>query len=132
MHTKSRKKVIVAGLATVALMLLALAWYQSTPLFACEDRETDTLPSADGRYVAKILSRNCGATTGLTTILMLQSRSESAAVSDSNRVLALDGACEMSLTWSADTLVVRHAASCDAFGRKSHWRDVHLTYEPAR
>jgi hypothetical protein len=98
----------------------------------CSNQTLLKAPSSDGKFLATLVQRNCGATTGLANIVYL---SETDAVDEKkkkwgDKVYVLQGAPNISLTWSDTDLKIKAPVNGpDVFLKKDEWKSVKISYE---
>lgn len=95
---KKRPKVIVliheVGLGAVAFGLFLAS--------DCEDTTETEVKSPDGKYVATLYERDCGATTDFSTIVKLRESSASFKGDDLG-TFVVNGQPKIHLTWDSNT-----------------------------
>jgi hypothetical protein len=115
---------LVAGLTTLA-GLAALVGGCDDP---CANERVAERPAPDGRHVAVLFRRDCGATTGVSTQLSVLLTGEgSQGVGNAFRA---EGALDVVAAWPApDRLVVRYPADARVFLRAERVAGVGIAYE---
>ena len=97
----------------------------------CSDSLKAETPSPDGRFVAGVFERNCGATTGFVTYVALRSKDGSFSQDVNFAVLVLDTDDQPKMQWTdGRTLMIE--LSKEAVARRSRmetsWREVTVGY----
>jgi hypothetical protein len=120
-------KAVVASL----LAVIALGACDCGLLGDCVDSVKTEVVSPDGRYVATIFERNCGATTDYSTHVALRRADEPFDPSDRARVLTVAGRAVIDVEWTAAAALSLSASLPPAktFGKLSAWRDVQISYK---
>jgi hypothetical protein len=106
-----------------------------TQLFSADDCSNEILSQAkspDGKLVASLVQKNCGATTGYANIVYL---SDVDMVDDKQKkwgdqVYVLQGAPNISLAWKNTDLKIKAPVNGpDVFLKKDEWKSVKILYE---
>ncbi len=77
--------------------------------------------SGDGKLIATIYERNCGATTDFTSIVNIRSVSESGDGEDKNNVFIVKGRSAISAVWDGPRKLT---ISCESCSRVNIFRQV--------
>jgi hypothetical protein len=114
---------------------LSLTLVSCLDLGQCGNQVKTELISPDQLIVARVLERNCGATTGFTTVISIQSKSEpfdSENVDSQDIALIVDGQYKIQLRWiNANHLAVKLPAKLareDMLSRSVLLRGTKITY----
>jgi hypothetical protein len=111
------------------LVLLGVLSCRETVLFEnCDDTIKAEARSPDGRYVASVFERNCGATTNYSTLVSLRDATQNFAPGEQGWVFVLSGQADVTLTWESDRLLKVSSTRREAFRSESTWRDVQVSY----
>jgi hypothetical protein len=99
----------------------------------CDDELKSELASPDGKYIAGVFVRGCGATTSNFTHVMLRSQRFFSSYRDDNIVFTVKYDPEVKLHWKDLThLMIRYPAdvkSADLFPPRD-WQNVRITVVP--
>lgn len=107
----------------------ALACREPNLFGECGDTIKAEVSSPDGRYVAAVFERNCGATTDYSTLVTLRETSQPFAPKKQGWVLALSGQVDVTLAWSSDRVIRVGAEGGEVFRKEPTWRDVRISYD---
>jgi hypothetical protein len=114
----------VAIIAAIAYTLLVELSLSPT----CDLSELDARQSPDGKHVASIFRKDCGATTDYVTGVTLRRADQSLADVSADAVLIANGIVPVVVRWIAgDMLVIEVPASTPIFSNKDKWRDIKVT-----
>ena len=92
---------IVAGGGVIGAGAIVLAMGGGCePLFTCEDEEVARVPSPDGTREARVLVRNCGATTDFATHVVISERRW--LLPDARHTVFVSRRSQVRVTWSCD------------------------------
>lgn len=94
----------------------------------CVDTVEAEALSPDGRYVATVFARNCGATTDYSTHVSLREADDSFDPRTQARVLTLAGKAKVDLEWSTETTLSISLPAAEALTKVKTWRDVRIHY----
>jgi hypothetical protein len=83
-------------------------------------------PSPDGRHVAVVFTRDCGATTGFSNQVAILDAGATLPDRGGNAFVASDSSA-VRVYWRADTLIITHAAA-DPIRAESLVSDVPIRY----
>jgi hypothetical protein len=105
--------------------------YSAGPLFSeCGDDVEARALSPDGRWVALVLTRNCGATTRLLTVIAIGNTAEDAA-KGKEAVWTAAGVPEVTVAWASSEklVVVYRKCASDEIGKAApRFSGVSLEY----
>ena len=96
---------------------------------SCENTIKLEVKSPDGKYVATLFERNCGATTDFSTIVNLRELSMKFDA-DNSGVFVVKGQPKIDLTWDSHTslrLQCQHCRVDDIFKQERTWKDVNIS-----
>ncbi len=131
MHTIKR---VVIGLNKIACVLIVAAALQlsgcKSLVFTCEDTIKTEAKSPDGKNVAVLFERDCGATTDVSTIVSLRSISTKLDEQE-GRVFVIEGQHQIALVWEENTRLRIDCSRCstdDVFKQEKKWHDVSISY----
>lgn len=106
---------------------------------ACQNIVASRIPSPDGKHVAVLFQRDCGATTGFSTQISVldasddRSGSGNTFIADDDhgaaRVGNWDGSWAETKWLSADRLLVRYAAKSRLFKQNERVSEVSIIYQ---
>jgi len=95
----------------------------------CDNTIKSEKRSPDGKYVATLFERNCGATTDFSTIVQLHESSEKLKGDDLG-ILVVKGQHEIDLTWDGNSSLRLQCNDCrsdDIFKQERKWKDVEIS-----
>jgi hypothetical protein len=131
MTKRSRIVLFTFAGALVAACAMLIYDLRAGLLGGCTDEGRGNAASPTRRVIAKVIERDCGATTDFATLVTLRGSEPGATTLDS-AVVVLTGRCEVGLRWGGDTLlVVRPSAPCSVFSAVTTWRGVRVVIEPS-
>jgi hypothetical protein len=131
----SMKKNILNGLLLVGLCVGGVGCRVGGAL--CSEEMKHEVTSLDGKYVATLFERNCGATTDFVTHINLRPseakyRAESSGNVIDGEIFVVDGRPEITLIWTeAKTLSILSKLEVDSrgiFKQEASWQDVIIRY----
>jgi hypothetical protein len=136
MQIRQLKKLAVTGLwlGFGTILVVTRSWWAPRLLarvfLRCEEEVKQQMPSGDGRYIARVVERNCGATTRVHTELELRSSGTWPSAKD-QKVFVQDNQCPIGLTWTGDTLRVAYQDPCGKVLQSfDSWSDIHFRFSP--
>jgi hypothetical protein len=98
----------------------------------CGNQVLTEQDSPDGRYVAALFERNCGATTDYVIAVNIRDREESLAGTTSDDVLLVSGLPSIEIRWEGPRQLVVQLpvlrGTEQVYRRTSSWRDVAIAY----
>jgi len=105
----TRLRIVIALSATVVLLVGLAIWYG--PVFRCHDDVVHQEWAPDHRHVAAIAIRDCGATTGLSTQIVVSPHAIRAPIRNNEIAFVTDDSVGVRFHWSSsDTLIIRVGA----------------------
>lgn len=113
--------ILLVGLGIAALGLFLAS--------GCEDKIKIETKSADGKYVATLYERDCGATTDFSTIVNLRV-SSARCKGDDLGVVILKGQHHLDVVWDGNTKLQLKCDDCrpeDMFKQEKTWKDVEIS-----
>jgi hypothetical protein len=88
--------------------------------------------SPDGRYIATVFERNCGATTDYVTAINIRPSDEPFDDGARHDVLSISGLPPVKVEWAAPRALVIQLPTLlgkeRLYGQSLFWRDVKITY----
>jgi hypothetical protein len=114
--------ILLVGLGAVALGLFLAS--------DCEDTIKTEVKSPDGKYVATLYERDCGATTDFSTIVNLRDSSASFNGDDLGIVI-VKGQHKLDLIWDGNTKLRLQCHNCrsdDIFKQERTWKDIEISF----
>jgi hypothetical protein len=114
--------ILLVGLGTVALGLFFAS--------DCEDTIKTEVKSPDGKYVATLYERDCGATTDFSTIVNLRD-SSARFKGDDLGVVILKGQHKLDLVWDGNRKLRLQCHDCrtdDIFKQEKVWKDIDISF----
>lgn len=97
-------------------------------LFGCDDAVISEVVSPDGRYVATVLERDCGATTDYSTMVALRDAAQPIEEAKQTPVLVIESRVMIDLQWGADRKLLIVFPPSETFAKLEAWRDVQIIY----
>jgi hypothetical protein len=117
---------LALGVGTAALLAFGWYWY-TAPLFGdCSDQVKQELRSEDGKYVAAVIQRNCGATTDYRTVVTLRPGTAKPHLDEDQVVVDMNGPCEILLAWEKGNLGVSYPESCEVVRQTKTWSGIRI------
>jgi hypothetical protein len=107
-------------------LLVSTVVLLTTACNPCSDALVSESTSANGRYLATLIVRDCGATTNFASHIRLR-RSDEPYRDDARSVAIFEGRIDPPI-WEGDRLVVRFG-DAEPFRRETAWGDVTIVYE---
>ncbi len=96
---------------------------------SCENTVKSEIRSPDGKYVATLFERNCGATTDFSTIVNLRESSVKFKGDDLG-IFIVKGVHALDLVWNGNTKLRLECHDCpadDIFKQERSWRDIEIS-----
>jgi len=86
--------------------------------------------SPDGRYIASVIERNCGATTDYVTAVQIRGARSAFSGRTWDDVFRVGGVATVRLSWDGSNhlLVARPHRPSQTFAASSTWDDIRITY----
>jgi hypothetical protein len=98
----------------------------------CADRVFSEVPSPDGRVIATLFERDCGATTNFVTSVSLRASSKPFNRKRQGSVAQAKGPQCISVRWRDNRhLAVTISKDAQVYKQDNDWRDVKIDYEDA-
>ena len=98
----------------------------------CDDRIATEAASSDGKYVATLYIRNCGATTDYSSIVSIRERtSKFDGDADQNIVFVVKGRPDIAVKWASPSEISVQCRGCgsgDIFKHEASWNGVRISY----
>lgn len=112
-------------------VLLLAAFLVSCDMSLCSNELIEDVASPDGKHIASMFERNCGATTPYVRIVSLRlSDAKFAPDDDSDWVFTIHGQSVVKMLWVADDkLKVSYSATGDKPTRRRKWEGVTIDYD---
>jgi hypothetical protein len=101
----------------------------------CGEDSKHEIKSTDGRYVATVFVRNCGATTPYVTHLNLREvgenfKPDSNGVIVEGEVYTVKGQAEIKVSWSSESsLLIETIGGPEVLGKEKSWKEVTINYK---
>jgi hypothetical protein len=114
--------ILLVGLGAVALGLFLAS--------DCEDTVKIEAKSPDGKYVATLYERDCGATTDFSTVVNLRV-SSARFKGDDLGVVVLKGQHKLDLAWDGNTKLQLQCHDCrseDIFKQERIWKNIEISF----
>jgi Family of unknown function (DUF5412) len=118
---------------TTALIALGIVsatclWLLYSP--DCEDAVKREVRSPNGKYIATLYERDCGATTNFSTIVSLRASMDKFNGED-GRVFVAEGQFQVNLVWEDDMNLRIECSGCrskDIFKQERKWKNIGISY----
>lgn len=113
------------------LIFLLVILLTSCDAGLCGNELIDEIASPDGKYVASIFERDCGATTPYIRVVSLRlSDTKFAPEDDDNWVFTIHDRSDVKVSWVAvGQLKISYSATSDQPTQREKWRDVLVSYD---
>lgn len=97
----------------------------------CSNELIKEIVSPDGKYVASVFERNCGATTPYVNVVSLHRFGVKFYPDDSdNWVFTVHGKSDVRVSWVADNkLKVSYSGTGDQPTKRSKWKNILVSYD---
>ena len=108
----------------VVVGLLAIAYYVVLPtMFTmdCGNEIRTVATDPGGALTARLFVRNCGATTGIASIVNIQRAEEKFDPDRTENVLVINGRCAVDVRWEGQGLTLRYPKACEVFHAAAPW-----------
>src|ERR1051325_9404381 len=113
-------------------VMVLLSGCHSSLLDACDDRVVREVRSGDGKFVATLYVRNCGATTDYSSIVNLRpGGTRFNGYADDYIIFVAKGERDIGIQWLNTNEVrvwCRGCESNDIFKKQPTWKDVKIAY----
>jgi hypothetical protein len=135
MQTAMRNNFSPNGLVAMALLtliVLAASGCDRLLFGACKNTITFGAISPDGRYVATVYQRACGAPTGVATRVEIQSLSTKFKGQPKDSIFAFAGPIPVGVVWIDNSSLRVECIRCapdKIFKQEKAWKDVTISYE---
>jgi hypothetical protein len=126
----------------VSVWGIELKWYHLPVLFLvllliacdsniCSNELKNEAVSSDGKYVASIFERNCGATTPFVQVVSLRlSNMKFDPENHDEWVFTIHGKSNVEVDWTdVDRLQVSYSSTGDEPTKRTNWQDVVISYK---
>lgn len=121
------------------LIVIVLNTFSCELFRECSEENLTNISSPDGKYVAALFSRNCGATTGYLFHVNLRESSEEFSVSLNGamyekEVFAIDD-YKVNLIWKDNKTLLVECKVCPAnqpVRIKKNWKDINVLYKSSQ
>lgn len=122
------------------LLVLIVLGTSSCSFFAeCSEQNLADVKSPDGKYVASLFARNCGATTSYLFHVNLRADSDKFSPDLSGNIkegeiFGIDG-YKVLMEWTSPTTLVINCTECPAdqpVNLERTWKDINILYRPGR
>ncbi len=114
---------------SIIFFIIVIGLFTScNPTFECEDQILLSLRSPDGKYIACLYERDCGATTDTSTTINI--REEGVKFDGGEgRVFVIKGKAEVELIWKEpQLLIVTSNATENIFTQEKRWKELAIQY----
>ena len=126
---KSANTALVLVLAVLVVLIIYLCYLARD--FPCENITEKEVLSLDGRYIATLFERNCGATTDFVTIVSIRDKDKAFRPETDSRVLVIEGSSLVDMHWvSQNTLTLKYNAH-EPFLKNERWGDISIEHSAA-
>ena len=117
-------------IVSVVLVIISAAclWLFLSP--NCEDAIKREVRSPNGKYIATLYERDCGATTNFSTIVSLRASTDKFN-GENGRIFVAEGQFQVSLVWKDDMNLRIECSKCrsnDIFKQEMNWQDISISY----
>jgi hypothetical protein len=117
-------------LISIGLLVFASIFGCGGEVFGeCGDTIKTESTSPNGRYVATVFERNCGATTDYSTNVSLRETGEAFDPSSQAPILTVAGQPTIALEWSTERTLAVVVPEAQIFKKLEAWRDVLVAYQ---
>ena len=116
--------------ATLLAIVCGLAGCDSPVLFSCDDTVKGSLTSPDGKCIATVYERDCGATTDFTTHVNLRTTS-AGFEGGKNVVFVAKGKHTVAIEWQNDVTLRVECTDCaenEIYASTASWKNVAISY----
>ncbi len=115
----------------ILLVILLFVSLTSCDADLCGNELIREVTSPDGKYIASIFERNCGATTPYIRVVNLRLSDEKfAPEEDDDWVFTIHGQSDVKVSWVADgELKITYSGAGDQPTQRRKWKDVSVSYE---
>jgi hypothetical protein len=115
----------------IPLVFLLFVLLTSCDADLCGNELVTEAASPDGRYIATIFERDCGATTPHISVVSLRlSGARFDPEEDKDWVFTIHGQSDVKVLWVADrNLKITYSGTGDQPTQRRKWKDVTVSYE---
>lgn len=92
----------------------------------CGEHQAMTVVSPGGKYSATVFERDCGATTGFVTLVMLYPSRDQPKADREQAVVLYEGKVQAQLKWKTDHELYISASDAELLKVNTKWQDVAL------
>jgi hypothetical protein len=120
---------LILAAVLIIIVRFAVVYIALTPV--CGNTVVKEMVSPDGKYVAVVFDRDCGATTSFERIVMLRQRSDKLNPNDYQEwIFTAPRQPQVEISWANSTrLVIRSNSSGESNKPADHWRDVQIAMD---
>ncbi|MEY2527569.1 MAG: hypothetical protein QOE73_2340 [Verrucomicrobiota bacterium] len=119
--------------ALLILVVMALSSCDYPVLFGlCKDKITYGSISPDGKYIAIVYQRDCGAPGGLATFVSIQPSVAKFEGRPKDAIFAVDGPVPVAVSWTDSSNLRIECIRCSPdkiFKQKTAWRNIAVSHE---
>lgn len=98
---------------------------------SCGNTVKSEVRSPDGKYIATLFERDCGATTDFSTIVSIRESSTEFKPDDLG-VFVVKGQPKIDLAWDGEAGLRLHCKACRAeeiFRQQRAWKDINISFQ---
>jgi hypothetical protein len=106
-----------------------------SPIFPeadCAETRLQTANSSDGKFIATLVKRDCGATTAYANIVFIKNSKDSFGRDGKwgDIVYVLQGNIPVSIEWLDGKFnITARASDANVFSKKSEWNGIEIVYK---
>lgn len=126
LRTRGRRVGLVLCVLVVVAIVGYPAYWRFPILGACHDVVRTESKSPEGQFVASVFERDCGATTGYSTIVSLREAKTSFNAEQDLHAVVLSGKCDVAIHWQDSVVNVSYSKPCEIFREVPAWRHVRI------
>ncbi|MEO8275761.1 MAG: hypothetical protein ABI639_06045 [Thermoanaerobaculia bacterium] len=113
----------------ILVAALSFVGCQRQTHFDCADSVKRELISPDGRYVALMFERDCGATTSVSTLVAIRESRKRLDLKEARLILSLKESWDLALEWnSPQALTIHLPEGARTYTKLATWQGVQITY----
>ena len=97
----------------------------------CQDQIISSENSPDGKFIACLYERDCGATTDVSTTVNLRQAGDKFNGGE-ERIFVIKGQAKVQLIWKEPNLLIVKSAAKNTeniFKQEKRWKDIYIQYE---
>ena len=119
----------------IFLVLVTLLSSACSQIFSeedCSDSILQTVTSRDGKFVANVVRRNCGATTAHANSVFIKNAKNTSERDGKwgDKVFVSQGENPIRIEWREESLTIKASASpADIFLKNDEWNGIKILYE---